>query len=274
MPPMTAVAPSRTSTWVLADWVLIGGIPFTRFAKSAELFSTSTVRMTVPASVICGVTFRVRTASLKRDGDRVVGHGLDRDLDALLDLGGLVVLGRDLRRREQAPAALPLQRGQGEVEVEAAEDVAERDPDAAVEGGGGQVDRVAAARGADARVAGAWPPWSAGMPPVLGTPWPFRTIAFGKARLVVLLNCGVCRFRKPHWMPRSRVKLRLVTTMRASISTCDVARSRSVIRSLARSMFTGRSVMIIVLVRGSRVIVPRADSATFLTVASRSAALA
>ena len=62
---MTAVAPSRTSTWVLADWVLIGGIPFTRFAKSAELFSTSTVRMTVPASVICGVTFRVRTASLK-----------------------------------------------------------------------------------------------------------------------------------------------------------------------------------------------------------------
>src|SRR5262245_39758419 len=63
MPPITVVAPSATSTLVLADWVLIGGMPLTRFAKSAALFSTSRARITVPASVIWGVTFRVSTAS-------------------------------------------------------------------------------------------------------------------------------------------------------------------------------------------------------------------
>ena len=128
-----AVAPSLTRTIVLADWVLIGGMPFTWSAKSAVLFSTSRFRMTVPASVICGVTLRVRTASLNCTVTVLFAIGLEGDLHALLDLGRLVVLGRDLRRGEHAPAALLLEGRQGGVEVEVAEDVAQGDPERRVE---------------------------------------------------------------------------------------------------------------------------------------------
>ena len=64
---------------------------------------------------------------------------------------------------------------------------------------------------------------------------PFRMIEFGKFMLVVLPNVVVCWFRKPHWMPSCCVKLRVVTTIRASISTWGVARSRSAIRLRAFS---------------------------------------
>src|SRR5262245_6137061 len=66
---------------------------------------------------------------LRRDGQAQRGrHELDVDLrrgrvddgdpDALLDLGPLVVLGRDLRRRQDAPASLRLEGVQGDVERE------------------------------------------------------------------------------------------------------------------------------------------------------------
>jgi hypothetical protein len=77
--------------------------------------------------------------------DCVVGDRLDRDLDALLDLGRHVVLGGDLRRREQTAAPLLLERRQRDVEVEAAEHVAHRDADRAVEVRGRQVHGVPAA---------------------------------------------------------------------------------------------------------------------------------
>ena len=79
------------------------------------------------------------------------------------------------------------------------------------------------------------PALSAGRPPWLGTPPPFTTIWFGKARPVVLPKRAVCSPPKPHWMPKSREKFRLVTTIRASISTCGVAVSSSAIRPFALS---------------------------------------
>src|SRR6266545_3009121 len=87
---------------------------------------------------------------LEADRDGVVGDGLDRDLHALLDLRGLVVLGRDLRRGEKAPTALALQGSEGGIEVEAAEDVAQGDADGGIEARRRQVDRVAAPGRADA----------------------------------------------------------------------------------------------------------------------------
>src|SRR5262249_43953594 len=55
---------------------------------------------------------------------------------------------------EEPAAALPLEGGEREVEVEAAEDVAKRDPDAGVEAGGGEVHGVAAAGNARADAGG------------------------------------------------------------------------------------------------------------------------
>ena len=207
----------------------------------------------MPASVICGVTLRVSTASLNCTRHRVVRQRLDRDLDALLDLGRLVVLGRHLRRRQQAPAALPLERRQRHVEVEAAQDVAHRDADAGVEGARGQVDGVAAAGGADPGRRG-----EAARAGVVGRDSERRSARrrrsgrsrSGRCWLVVLPNWGIAAAPKPHWIPRSRVKLRVVTTIRASISTWGVAVSSSPIRPLgllARS--SGRSRMMMVFVR-------------------------
>ena len=64
MPPITVVCPSVTSTVVLARCVLIGGMPLTARLKSACAFSSAIFMMTVPAEVICGVTFSVSAASL------------------------------------------------------------------------------------------------------------------------------------------------------------------------------------------------------------------
>ena len=65
MPPMTVVAPSSIWTWVSARCVSTGGMPLTWRLKSAVAFSISIFMMTVPAAVICGVTRRTSTASLK-----------------------------------------------------------------------------------------------------------------------------------------------------------------------------------------------------------------
>src|SRR4030043_1395985 len=62
MPPMTVVPPSGIMTVVLALWVVIGGMPLTRLAKSAALFWISIVMMIVPSAVICGVALSSRAA--------------------------------------------------------------------------------------------------------------------------------------------------------------------------------------------------------------------
>ncbi len=64
MPPMIVVAPSLTWTVVFARCVSIGGMPLTSRLKSAVAFSIVIRMMTVPAAVICGVTFSTSTASL------------------------------------------------------------------------------------------------------------------------------------------------------------------------------------------------------------------
>ena len=58
--------------------------------------------------------------------------------------------------------------------------------------------------------------------------------------------------------------------MRASISTCGVAVSSSAISVRAWSMKNGRSLMMIVLVRSSMLIWPRADRAPALVSTSAS----
>ena len=131
MPPITVVWPSLTSTCVFARWVLIGGMLLTWRLKSGVAFSTEICMITVFADVICGVTFRVSAASLKRHRDGVVGDGLNRNLHALRHFRGDVVLRRDPRRREQAAVAGAFERGQRDVEVEGAVDRAERQADRA-----------------------------------------------------------------------------------------------------------------------------------------------
>ena len=85
--------------------------------------------MTVLAAVICGVTCQPQRRVLERRRHGVVGDGLHRDLHALRDLRGLVVLRRQARRREDAPLAAVLERGQRDVEVERAVDRSERQAD-------------------------------------------------------------------------------------------------------------------------------------------------
>ncbi len=65
IPPMTVVEPSLIWTCVSARCVSIGGMPLTWRAKSGTAFSISIFMITVFAAVICGVTRRMRTASLK-----------------------------------------------------------------------------------------------------------------------------------------------------------------------------------------------------------------
>ena len=62
MPPMTVVCPSLTSTVVVARWVLMDGTPLK--ISPTDPLSTAIFMMTVPASVICGMTFSVSAASL------------------------------------------------------------------------------------------------------------------------------------------------------------------------------------------------------------------
>ena len=158
--------------------------------------------MTVLATVICGVTCRLRSAFTKRRRDGVVGHGLDRDLDALRDFGRLVVLRRQARRREDPPLAGVLERGERDVEVERAVDRAERQADRR---------RGAAAAGRLTAVAalslvpaprGSVGPWRA------ARPRPPIEPLFGNARPVVLPICELARPLKPHWMPSARAKSR------------------------------------------------------------------
>ncbi len=80
---------------------------------------------------------------------------------------------------------------------------------------------------------------------------------------VSVARCSA-QFEKPHWMPMSRVKLREVTTMRASISTWGVAVSSSPIKVLGLLDEVGRSRMMIVLVRSSMLIWPREERAPAL----------
>ena len=91
---------------------------------------SSIFMMTVLAAVICGVTAQHQHGVLERDGDGVVGDGLNRNLDALRDLRLDVVLRRQARRREDAALAGALERRQRDVEVERAVDRAEREADA------------------------------------------------------------------------------------------------------------------------------------------------
>ena len=63
MPPMTVVSPSLTSTCVAARCVSIGGMPLTERLKSGDSLATLIRMITVPAAVICGVTFSVSAAS-------------------------------------------------------------------------------------------------------------------------------------------------------------------------------------------------------------------
>ena len=59
---------------------------------------------------------------LELHGDGVVGDGLNRNLDALRDLGFLVVLRRQARRGQHASLARVLERGERDVEIERAVD--------------------------------------------------------------------------------------------------------------------------------------------------------
>ena len=65
IPPITAVPPSGMRTCVVACCVETEGIPLvpTVRAKSGALFSMEAVSNIVPASVICGVTVKLREKS-------------------------------------------------------------------------------------------------------------------------------------------------------------------------------------------------------------------
>ena len=64
-PPITVVPPSGTSTSVCMRWVSIPGTPPTAIPVLIVLFSMVTRRMTVPASVICGVIERRKGTETK-----------------------------------------------------------------------------------------------------------------------------------------------------------------------------------------------------------------
>ncbi len=62
---MTVVSPSLTRSVVTARCVLIGGgLPGGTLLKSGVAFSRKMFMITVPAAVICGVTFNCSAASL------------------------------------------------------------------------------------------------------------------------------------------------------------------------------------------------------------------
>ncbi len=96
----------------------------------------------MPASVICGVTFSVSAASLNVTAIVLFALRLDGDLNALLDLGRLVVLRRHLRRREDPRSPLPLEGRDRRVEAEASEHVPHGDPERRVEARSRQVHGV------------------------------------------------------------------------------------------------------------------------------------
>ena len=62
---MMAVPPSLTSTWVSTSLVVMVGVPWTSWVKSASSFSTWMSMRMVPSLVIWGVTSRDRLASAK-----------------------------------------------------------------------------------------------------------------------------------------------------------------------------------------------------------------
>ena len=106
-------------------------------------------------------------------------------------------------------------------------------------------------------------------------PWPPTVIVLGNERDVWVPYFCVCWLRKPHCTPTSREKLRDVTTTRASISTCRVARSSSLIRSICLFRKRGRSCRMIVFVRSSTSTLPRRESAPdFFRTSARSFARA
>jgi hypothetical protein len=126
MPPMTVVSPSLTSTCVAARCVSIGGMPLTCRLKSGDAFSTVMLHDhgVRPRNLRRHLQRQRGVAERHRDG--VVGDGLNRNLDALRDLGFDVVLRRDARRRQDAALAVALERRQRHVEIERAVDRAER----------------------------------------------------------------------------------------------------------------------------------------------------
>ena len=136
---MTVVAPSLTRTEVFADWVLIGGTAarsrtYDVRPKSGEEFSTVTCMNTVPASVICGVTFIDRPASLKATVTvpfETVWYGIWMPC---LMVGRHLVLRSDTRGGDDARAyPKTFRSAQGCVEIEASEDVAHGNADAGVQ---------------------------------------------------------------------------------------------------------------------------------------------
>src|SRR5688572_25364886 len=99
MPPMTVVSPLATRTEVFARCVLIGGLPSIAREKSGEPFSTTMRMITVLADVIWQHPEDQRRV-LPRHGHGVVRNRLDRDLNALHDLGFDVALRGDPGCRE------------------------------------------------------------------------------------------------------------------------------------------------------------------------------
>jgi hypothetical protein len=59
-PPIIVVPPSGTTTLVLVLWVFIPGVPPTAIVVLSVLFSATISKITVPTSVICGVTCKRR----------------------------------------------------------------------------------------------------------------------------------------------------------------------------------------------------------------------
>ena len=131
MPPMTVVSPSATST--RRDRAL--GIDGRNAVdRAAEVRRRVLEEHAHDDGVRRGDLRRDpqrQRRVLEGDGDGIVRHGLNRNLDALRHLGFDVVLRRNARRREQAAAARRLERGQHDVEVERAVHRAERDADGA-----------------------------------------------------------------------------------------------------------------------------------------------
>ena len=86
----------------------------------------------------------------------------------------------------------------------------------------------------------------------------------GKAMPVGLPVAAELMLLPPHWMPMSRVKVVLASTMRASMSTCGVCVSRWFTRSSASEMLSAMSVTMSWLVRASTDTWPRGDMTSLM----------
>ena len=187
-----------------------------RAPKSGVAFSSAIFMMTVPAAVICGVTFSVSAASLNVTVTVLLDDRLNRNLDALRDLGLDVVLRRDARRRQHAAVAGCSSAVSATSRLNAPLTDPSARPTALV---GAPTPRFTAV-GCAAR-------------PLRRRRRGRRALPlFGNARFVVLPSAGSTRPLKPHWTPSARAKFLFVWTMRASISTCGCALSSVLMQSI------------------------------------------